>query len=77
MQGLDIFPLKLFDKDIFGCTRDMMQNLVQNCDKCKRYTNIIHQSAHELVTILSHWPIYKRAFDIMEPFLLTTKKKNT
>lgn len=51
------------------------KQIVMNYDKCQRFGNIIHQSAHQLVNVSSPWPFYKWGLDIMGPFPITKKEE--
>ena len=43
-------------------------NFVQYCDKCQRFTNILHSPPKVLVPMTSTWPFAQRGLDIMGLF---------
>ena len=49
--------------------------LVRKCESCQKYTNIQHQSASQLTSIIAPWLFAQWRIDILDPFSLASGQK--
>ncbi|KAL5702453.1 hypothetical protein ACHQM5_027671 [Ranunculus cassubicifolius] len=65
-SGGRTLALKAMRLGYYWPTMDIDSRLhVKKCDRCQRFGHLIHQPAHELVTISSPWPFYMWGLDIV------------